>query len=269
MAAGSASPAAKTWGAGLRLRYTLRAALAAMLLMIIEPAAGSGAGPAAPDHGAWDALLRRHVRDGRVDYAALKAQEEALDAYLAELADVRVADLASSDQFAFYINAYNAWTVKLILGGYPGVRSIKDLGGLFSSPWKRKIARIDGRTISLDEIEHEILRPRFRDPRLHFAVNCAALSCPPLRAEAYRGPVLDRQLDEAARAFINDPERNFLKQDTLFLSAIFDWYGKDFGDDLPAFIARHAEGSLKERLAARRGQLRIAFLAYDWGLNGT
>jgi hypothetical protein len=228
----------------------------------------SRASAAEPLHGRWERLLSRHVKNGLVDYAGMKADERDLDAYLADLERIDSRTLSRIDQFAFFINAYNAWTVKLIIGPYPEIKSIKDLGGLFGSPWKKKIARIDGALLSLDQIEHEILRPRFKDPRVHFAINCAALSCPPLRPEAYVGERLDLQLDDAARAFINNPDRNYLKLDTLYLSRIFDWFGEDFGKDLPRFVSRYAEGNLKERLAAREGKLRVEFLDYDWGLNG-
>lgn len=226
---------------------------------------------AAVDHAIYAELLSRHVRDGVVDYNGFKGEEKRLDAYLAVLERTDTSALSDKEQFAFYVNAYNAWTVKLILGGYPGVASIKDLGSLFKSPWKKRIARIDGSTITLDHIEHDILRARFRDPRVHFAVNCASKGCPPLLGEPYLGSELDRQLDGVARAFINDPGRNRLEGTTLFVSKIFKWFEGDFNDDIVRFFKKYAEGDLRagmDAIEARGEKIRIRYLPYDWSLNG-
>ena len=213
-----------------------------------------GTGPAgvraesSVDHSIYADLLNRYVHDGLVDYGGLKAEEDRLDRYLSVLEHVNTASLSKNERLAFYINAYNAWTIKLILGAYPNVRSIKDLGSLFRSPWKEKIARIDGKVLTLDEIEHGIIRPQFKDPRIHFAVNCASKSCPPLHSEPYRGADLHGQLDEAARRFINDPRSTVLRDQTLHVSKIFDWYSKDFGGDSVGFILKYADKALKEKI---------------------
>lgn len=131
------------------------------------------------DNSLYAGLLKKYVKDGVVNYQGFKNEESVLDKYLKVLEEVDSKILSSNEQFAFYINAYNAWTIKLILSGYPGIKSIKDMGSLFKSPWKKQICRIDGKIITLDDIEHNILRPRFKDPRVHFAINCAAKSCPP------------------------------------------------------------------------------------------
>ncbi|MBW2206539.1 MAG: DUF547 domain-containing protein [Deltaproteobacteria bacterium] len=170
--------------------------------------------------------------------------------------------------FAFYVNAYNAWTIKLILTGYPGIESIKDLGSLFKSPWKKKICRIDGEVITLDDIEHNILRPQFKDPRVHFAVNCASKGCPPLLAEPYTGSRLDKQLNQVTRAFINDPKRYRIEKDTLFVSKIFKWFSEDFNNDVIGFFLQYAEGDLKKTLESNRGKIKVKYLDYDWSLNG-
>ncbi|MBW1641574.1 MAG: DUF547 domain-containing protein, partial [Deltaproteobacteria bacterium] len=167
------------------------------------------------DNSLYAGLLKKYVEDGVVNYQGFKNEESVLDKYLKVLEDVDLETLSRNEQFAFYVNAYNAWTIKLILRGYPGIKSIKELGSLFKSPWKKKICRIDGNIITLDDIEHNILRPRFKDPRVHFAINCAAKSCPPLRFEPYRESVLDQQLDEMTGAFINDLENNRLEDHTL------------------------------------------------------
>lgn len=202
---------------------------------------------ASVDNHLYAELLGKYVHNGAVDYQGLKKEEGKLDRYLKVLEEADTKALPRKERFAFYINAYNAWTIRLILSAYPGIKSIKDLGTLFKSPWKKKIARIDGDVITLDNIEHDILRPRFKDPRIHFAVNCASKSCPPLRSEPYRGDVLDQQLTEMTKAFINDPERNRLQGNTLYVSSIFKWYSEDFNEDIVGFFTKYARGELREK----------------------
>jgi len=214
-------------------------------------------------------LLCERVKNGMVDYEAFKKNEALLDKYLKILEETDIDKLSWNDQFAFYINAYNAWTIKLILSAYPGIQSIKELGSLFRTPWKRKIARIGGEIMTLDTIEHEILRPRFKDPRVHFAVNCASRSCPPLRWEPYRGDILDRQLTEMTEAFINDPHHNRLQNSTLYVSSIFKWYSEDFNEDVIGFFMKYARGDLEVRLKKQAAEIKIRYLDYDWSLNGT
>ena len=157
---------------------------------------------------------------------------------------------------------------KLILSGYPGIDSIKDLGSVLKSPWKKKIVRIDGNIVALDHIEHKILRPRYKDPRVHFAINCASKSCPPLISEPFRGDILNQQLDAATTAFLNNPEQNRLEDNTLYVSRIFKWYSEDFNDDVVGFFIKYANASLKDKLVARRNRIKIKHLDYDWSLNG-
>lgn len=221
------------------------------------------------DNGVYAALLKAHVKDGRVDYRGFKTDEKKLSSYLIILEKTDTGSLSPDEQFAFYINAYNAWTIQLILTGYPGIESIKDLGHLFQSPWKKKICRIDGKILTLDEIEHEILRPRFKDPRVHFAINCASKSCPPLYPEPFTGKELNQQLDEAAAAFINDPERNRLEGNTLYVSKIFKWFAEDFKGDVIGFFRQYAKGSLKSKLDNLTNSVKIKYLEYDWSLNGS
>jgi len=220
------------------------------------------------DHSLYAGLIEKYVKNSVVNYQGFKKNEAKLDQYLKVLEGVDTKDLSRDEQFAFYINAYNAWTIKLILTGYPGVKSIKDLGSFFSSPWKKKICRIDGEVISLDRIEHEILRPRFKDPRVHFAINCAARSCPPLRSDPYHGAILDQQLDEMASAFINDPSRNRLEGNTLYVSKIFDWFEEDFNGDIPDFLLKYAKGDLRDQLEVNKEKIKVKYLDYDWSLNG-
>lgn len=237
-------------------------------LIFAISADGSVSAGEGPDNRLYSELLSSYVDKGVVDYQGFKKEEKKLDAYLDVLAAVDPKKLTRADRFAFYINAYNAWTIKLILTGYPGVKSIKDLGSLFSSPWKKKICRIDGDILTLDEIEHKILRPTFKDNRVHFAVNCASKGCPKLISEPFRGEILERQLDAAAQAFINDPGKNYLDGDTLYVSSIFKWFAKDFNNDFPAFFQKYADEGLKKQLSERPGNIKIKFLDYDWSLNG-
>ena len=220
------------------------------------------------DHGLYAELLAKHVKEGVVDYQGFKNEEAKLDQYLKVLENTDTKELSRNEQFAFYVNAYNAWTIKLILSGYPGVKSIKDLGSLFRSPWKKKICRIDAGIITLDDIEHKILRRRFKDPRVHFAINCASKSCPPLISEPYEGSKLDEQLDSSVRAFLNNPERNYLEGNKLYVSKIFKWFSEDFNNDVVSFFLRYAEGEFKEKLMANRDNIKVEHLHYDWSLNG-
>jgi len=213
-------------------------------------------------------LLDKYVKNGVVDYQGFKNEEAKLDRYLKILEDTDPKKLPRNEQFAFYINAYNAWTIKLILSAYPDIKSIKDLGSLFKSPWKKKIALIDGDVITLDNIEHDILRPRFKDPRIHFAVNCASKGCPPLRSEPYRGDTLDGQLTEMTEAFINNPTYNRLQENTLYVSSIFKWYSEDFNDDIVGFFRQYAQGKLSEEIKQQEGEINVKYLDYDWSLNG-
>ncbi len=253
----------------MRCRWSIAAmmllAVFGLCVFRIEPAA---ADPPTVDNALYAGLLARHVHHGLVDYRGLQQEETQLDRYLDVLAAV-VPDLLSVDErFAFYVNAYNAWTWKLILNHYPGIRSIKDAGSFWQSPWKKKLARIDGRLLTLDEIENDILRPQFKDPRVHFAINCASKGCPPLYNVPFNGRDLDRQLDHVTRAFINDPTRYRLAGDVLLVSRIFKWFREDFHDDIIGFFQLYAEGDLRAVLQAKARDLDVEFLAYDWSLNG-
>jgi hypothetical protein len=240
-------------------------------------------------HGAWTALLRKHVvllgggQASQLRYAGMQADRAALQAYLGQLSAVGEAAFAAmprAQQMAFLINAYNAYTVELILTRYPRLESIRDLGGFLSKPWAIRNIPLLGRTLTLDEIEHERLRARGRydDPRVHFAVNCASVGCPMLREEAYVADRLQAQLDEQARRFISDRSRNRYNstRGRLEVSKIFDWYGEDFAlghqgiASLRALMARHADllaDAPSDRERIRNQAVDIAFLDYDWKLN--
>ncbi|EXI91307.1 MAG: hypothetical protein AW11_00118 [Candidatus Accumulibacter regalis] len=241
-------------------------------------------------HAAWTALLKRHVvlidggKASQVDYAGLARERPALTAYLESLSAVQRAHFESWPkvrQLAFLINAYNAFTVDLILGRYPDLQSIRDLGNIvFNSPWKQKFFSLFGEPRHLDWIEHELIRKpgAYDDPRIHFAVNCASLGCPMLREEAFVGERLDEQLEQQTRRFLADRTRNRYepRTATLMVSPIFDWYGKDFQagyrgvTSLRQFLGNYAD--LLARTPAEQALLRqqlvgIDFLDYDWALN--
>lgn len=255
----------------MRSFYSLVLIIPLALLCISCHASGEPSPAGMPvDHTLFAELLGRYVTEGKVDYAGFKRDDKQLNDYLKVLETTDTKRLAPVEQFAFYINAYNAWTIKLILSAYPGVTSIWDLGGrFFDKPFQKKMVRLDGDMVSLDYIENDILRPRFKDERVHFAINCAAKSCPPLRSEPYRGEVLDRQLDEMAGAFVNNPNRNRIEGETLYVSKIFKWFSSDFKDDVPGFFMKYAAGNLKEKLITGKDRIRVTYLDYDWSLNGT
>ena len=240
-------------------------------------------------HRAWTELLGKHVvlmdqgRASRVAYAALQADSGRLQNYLAVLSRVTAREFAAwdkRDRLAFLINAYNAFTLKLILTRYPKLESIKDLASLLRSPWKQRFFMLLGQEQSLDDIEHGIIRKpgAFDDPRIHMAVNCASIGCPMLREEAYVGARLDSQLDDQVIRFLSDRSRNRYSaaSQSLAVSSIFEWYAEDFSRgyrgirSVPAFLAAHAE-LLADRPAdqelIRTEQAPLDYLDYDWGLN--
>lgn len=229
------------------------------------------------DHGAFDKILKTYVapgRDGinRVDYARLKASPDAaaLKAYLAALQQVKASALPPRERMVFFINLYNALTLDVVLSAYPvaSIRKINISPGLLSvGPWGKTLVTVEGQALSLDAIEHDILRPVFKDPRVHYAVNCASLGCPNLAARAYTGANLETMLEAAARDFINHRRGVNAEGKRIVLSRIYDWYAKDFtGEDggLKGHLSRYAKPALKARLAAMDGGFAYD---YDWTIN--
>lgn len=238
---------------------------------------------AADPDAALDALLSRHVVDHpdgvtRVRYAAWKgnaADMRALDAWIAAAASRRPSAMAREEAFAYWANLYNALTLKVVLERHP-VRSIRDIRSTgvpfdprqFNGPWRTRLVTVEGRRMSLDDIEHETMRPTFRDPRVHYAVNCASIGCPNLWPRAWRAATLDRELDAAAAAFVNHPRGvTVLPDGRLRVSSIYSWFREDFGGSeagVVAHLRRHAAPSLAARLTERTA---IAGDTYDWALN--
>jgi hypothetical protein len=236
-------------------------------------------------HAGWDALLKKHVRwlpDGkqsRVDYDGFKADRAALKQVLDAMSAVPEAEFERwprEQQMAFLVNAYNAFTVELILMRWPELRSIKDLGSLLQSPWKKKFFVLLGEPRHLDWIEHQQLRPRYKDPRVHAAVNCASIGCPALRPEAFVAPRLDVQFDDGMQRFISDRTRNRVAGGKLEVSLIFKWFREDFEqgwlgfqtlDDVFARYALQLSDRPDEQRRLRERALQPSFLDYDWSLN--
>lgn len=232
------------------------------------------------DHGSFDALLHAHVVDGLVDYDAFAASPE-FARYLARLAAFDPSALGRDDQLAFWINAYNAYTIQLV-NAHHERRSIRNINKAFGfvkayGPWREKIAVVGGHALGLDDIEQDIVRKRFAEPRIHFALVCAAIGCPPLRGEAYVGSRLGEQLDDQGRIFVaRSPQKNRVDvaTHTVYLSPIFVEfrdYIKDFGGSEAAvgrFIARYLPPGPERELLAR-GNFTVKTTPYDWSLNST
>lgn len=219
-------------------------------------------------HELWDALVKKHVRpDGMVDYRGFVQDSAELNRYLRLLASGHPNDAhwSRQEQMAYWINAYNAYTVQLVVRHYP-VASIKDIQRgipFVNTVWDIKFIQIEGHTYDLNNIEHNILRPVFRDARIHAAINCASFSCPRLRPEAYTADQLDAQLTDAMRTFVNDPLRNRVAPDGADISAIFKWFSGDFERDagsVRSYINRYADAKLLDTG-------RLGYLDYDWNLN--
>jgi len=243
----------------------------------------------AVDHSyaAFDALLKKHVRwlpdnkQSRVDYASLASQRPALQKVLAEwsaLSPAQFAAFSREQRMAFLINAYNGFTLELILTRYPDVKSIKDIGTLFQSPWKNKFFSLLGEPRHLDWIEHEQLRPLYNDPRVHAAVNCASIGCPALRPEAFTATKLEAQLADGMQRFMGDRSRNRFNASSgrAEVSAIFKWFREDFEkghlgfkklEDVLAFYADQLADDAPSRDKLRAKSADISFLDYDWTLN--
>jgi hypothetical protein len=214
-------------------------------------------------HHVFNQILEAHVVEGRVGYRGLKADPQPLNTYLADAAAVKEADFNvwnKDEQLAFLINLYNAATLKLIVDHDP-VESIKDIGGIFKGPWDQPAVPLFGKTITLNELEHGIIRKRYHEPRVHMALVCAAKGCPPLRNEAYNADKLDAQLDDQSRIYLASPAGLAIdrKKGEARISAIFKWYGADF-PSVPKFVGQHSGQSLDG--------LKIRYLDYDWSLNG-
>jgi tetratricopeptide (TPR) repeat protein len=216
------------------------------------------------DHSLYGDVLRESVYDGKVDYVGLKDNPTILDSYLNEVAELDTEVLnfmPRNEKLAFYLNVYNALTLKVIIDHYP-VKSIRDIPGV----WNRLKFKVAGRELTLNQIEHRILRKEFKEPRIHFALVCASKGCPQLASEPFRGEILDEQLDREARKFINDKTKVRLDRSnrTLYISSIFKWFNEDFGDVIK-FISKYLPEDDTEFI--EKTKPKIKYLNYDWSLN--
>lgn len=230
------------------------------------------------DHRIWDELVSRYQRhDGRrFDYAGLKKEEGRFDSYLESLSRADLAALSGVELEAFFINAYNAFTIRSVLDhvteeGTYEIESIRDIDDVFG----RKVHAVGGFRLSLDDIEHGILRPTFRDPRIHFAVNCASISCPPVPVHAFTGEEVEGELEAAARSALSNPDYATVESGDLLLTKILDWYGSDFinpdyrGSEktVAAFVRKYANDEVRRFLDEQKRDVAVRFRDYDWRLN--
>ncbi len=229
------------------------------------------------DHSAWNKLLSAYVKPGRdgvarFDYRRVSASDrQALDAYLADLSATRIGTFNRAEQFAYWVNLYNALTVKVILDHFP-VDSIRDIdissGVLSDGPWGAELISVEGQRLTLNDIEHRILRPIWRDPRIHYAVNCASIGCPDLQRQAFTGANHQRLMDSAARTYINHPRGVTVDANGVTVSSIYAWFEEDFGNS-DRTVLEHLRRYANRDLAAKlEGKTTIDGYRYDWALNG-
>ncbi|TJY37843.1 DUF547 domain-containing protein [Pontimicrobium aquaticum] len=210
------------------------------------------------NHDQWTTLLKTHVDSkGNVDYKGFKKNVNKLDAYLKTLSQNKPASNASkNEKLAYWINVYNAFTVKLIIDNYP-IKSIKDI----KQPWDQKFFNIGGETMSLNHVEHEILR-KMAEPRIHFAIVCASFSCPKLQNKAFTAHNLETQLTDATKEFLADTNRNEISKNNIKISKIFDWFSKDFtkNGSLIDFLNQYSDINISPNAKKR-------YKDYNWDLN--
>ena len=250
--------------------------LIAILIFIIALGCSSTSNASTPRHQLLTALLSKYVQDGVVNYKELRSDKR-LSQYINWLATTDPQTLSdANDRLAFWINAYNAYTLKVICDNYP-VKSIMDIrgpaGDAKTSVWDLDLATINSKAMSLNHIEHEIIRPKFKDPRAHFALVCASKSCPALRSDAFEGETLDGQLKEQGRRFLTDTSRNEFNPVRIEarLSQVFEWFRDDFGsskNERLQFLAQFLPDTLAGKIRASPERWTISYKTYDWSLNG-
>ncbi|MEP2735935.1 MAG: DUF547 domain-containing protein [Erythrobacter sp.] len=263
-------------------RRTLLGALPATALLAACGASGAGSleeesfttnsnSTASIDHSQWDALLQEYVKEeasgvNLVDYKRMKGEaEDALKTYLNAMQAIAIEDFGADEQFAFWVNLYNAATVAIILENLP-LDSIRDIGLFGSGPWKDDAVTVGGRVLSLDNIEHDILRPEWQDVRIHYAVNCASIGCPNLAARAYTGAKLEAMLEEAASAYVNHPRGFGGKPGSIIASNIYEWYQDDWGS-VQAVLDHAREYAIGPAAVLLEDAESVAGYDYDWSLN--
>ncbi len=257
------------------MAYTARSGIRrAIALLALLTMVTAGADAQSFDHGAFDALLKANVVNGMVNYDAF-GSAPTFSIYLAALATAEPASLPRDEQLAFWINAYNAYTIQLILEHHER-ESIRNINKTFflklKGPWSEPLAQVGGKRYTLDDIEHRIIRPTYHEPRIHFALVCAAMGCPPLRGEAYTGARLNAQLEDQGMIFLaKSPTKNRVDVPgrTWYHSMIFAYYQDDFGGSVTdaAKFAAHWYAGEAERRMLLSGDFRASQTEYDWTLN--
>ncbi len=213
-------------------------------------------------HAPYDALLKRHVHEGRVDYVTLKKQRAPLDGYIQSLAQIRQVDFdkwTKDAQLAYLINFYNAVTLQLVINNYP-IKSLKEVGSMFKGAWDQPVVPLFGENRTLEALEHSMIRKHFTDPRINMALTDASKGAPPLRSEAYVSKKLQKQFDNQSKMYLQSPAgmRVDMRNSTVHLSSVFDWYAKDFSSVLD-FVRKYTGENLK--------YFKIVYIDYDWHLN--
>ncbi len=232
-----------------------------MLFALLVPVAASAADV---DHSKFDALLKAHVKGQMLDYAGFVGNAD-FKAYVEMLEKTDPATLPDDKaRLAFWINAYNAHTIAGVLKHWPGITSVGNVYPDFGF-FKRADYTVGGKKYALNDIENKVIRPTFKDARIHAALNCASISCPPLAPFAFTAAKLDAQLDQVFTAFANDPQRNQIGADGVKLSEIFNWYGVDFQPSVQAYLAKFVKDEAKKKALTEAKALQ--FLPYDWNLN--
>jgi hypothetical protein len=247
----------------------LMRAVLVFLFSIFASALFAGSGDGKASHSLFTELLTKYVQNGKVNYNELR-NDDPLIKYLSHLSQTNPATIEDDkDRLAFWINAYNAFTLKVICDNYP-VKSITDLNS--GKVWDENLVEINGAEMSLNHIEHGIIRKQFNDPRIHFALVCAAVSCPPLRSEAFEGYKLDVQLDDQGKTFLGDKSKNYFEVDKKIahLTKILEWYGSDFGATSSEILLRikpFLPPEIGSAIGKNPDQWRIVYNDYDWTLN--
>ncbi|MGB5287852.1 MAG: DUF547 domain-containing protein [Ignavibacteriaceae bacterium] len=221
-------------------------------------------------HKVFTDVLQKYVKYGLVDYKAFK-QDQKFETYLNKLSNTDLSQLSEREELAFWINTYNAFTLKAIIDNYP-VKSINDIKYGEKSVWDEDFIPINKKKYSLNEIEHKILRVRFDEPRIHFAIVCASISCPALRNEAFDANKLEAQLQEESVRFLTDKDRNDfdLSKRTAYLSKIFDWFDEDFGKndkEILQFVSKFLPDNIKKDMLENTDKWKINYKDYNWNLN--
>ncbi|MBK9591498.1 MAG: DUF547 domain-containing protein [Crocinitomicaceae bacterium] len=216
-----------------------------------------------PDHSIWDRFLGNYVSSaGTVNYKSMKVEMDTLDKYLLQLRDkAPQTDWTKNEKMAYYINAYNAYTIKFVLSKFP-IESVKDISFSGKDLWNFKMANLGGTNYTLNQIENDILR-KMGDPRIHFAVNCASISCPKLLNEAYTADKLNSQLTNSTKTFVNDTKHNIISEKKIQISELFSWYATDFTQDgktLVEFLNQYSKVTIATTA-------KVEYMVYNWGLN--